>query len=172
MRRLPVRFRLVDKPFSTTLQGPDLERLFTTEFHDDIIYPNTIGLHPRPPCAAGGDLDGVTTTSVVLAITLYVVRMFGVTAGYHRYFSHRSFKTSRCRQFLFAFLAMSSTQKSVLWWAALHRHHHRHSDDPEDDVHSPVHRGFFYSHVGWIFDKKHDTTRRGRGPGSHQVPGA
>lgn len=129
-----------------------------TEFHDDIIYPNTaafILVHLAPLAAFW---TGVTTTSIVLCVTLYVVRMFGVTAGYHRFFSHRSFKTSRAGQFLFAVLAMSSTQKSVLWWAALHRHHHRHSDT-EDDVHSPVHRSFFYSHVGWIFDKKHDTTR-------------
>ena len=128
------------------------------EFHDDIIYPNTIAfilVHLAPLAAFW---TGVTTTSVILAVTLYVVRMFGVTAGYHRFFSHRSFKTSRAGQFLFALLAMSSTQKSVLWWAALHRHHHRHSDQ-EEDVHSPMHRGFFYSHVGWIFDKKHDSTR-------------
>ena len=130
----------------------------SSEFHDDIIYPNTaafIFVHLAPLAAFW---TGMTTTSVVLAITLYVVRMFGVTAGYHRFFSHRSFKTSRAGQFAFAFLAMSSTQKSVLWWAALHRHHHRHSDT-EEDVHSPVHRSFFYSHVGWIFDKKHDATR-------------
>ncbi len=129
-----------------------------TEFHDDIIYPNTVAfilVHLAPLAAFW---TGVTTTSVILCITLYVVRMFGVTAGYHRYFSHRSFKTSRVGQFLFAFLAMSSTQKSVLWWAALHRHHHRHSDQ-EEDIHSPVLRSFFYSHVGWIFDKKHDETR-------------
>ena len=128
------------------------------EFHDDIIYPNTIAfilVHLAPLAAFW---TGVTTTSVILAVTLYVVRMFGVTAGYHRFFSHRSFKTSRAGQFLFALLAMSSTQKSVLWWAALHRHHHRHSDQ-EEDVHSPMHRGFFYSHVGWIFDKQHDATR-------------
>jgi stearoyl-CoA desaturase (delta-9 desaturase) len=128
------------------------------EYHDDIIYPNTIAfilVHLVPIAAIW---TGVTTTSVVLAVVLYVVRMFGITAGYHRYFSHRSFKTSRVMQFLFAALAMSSAQKSALWWAALHRHHHRHSDQ-EEDVHSPLHRGFFYSHVGWIFDKKHSDTR-------------
>lgn len=128
------------------------------EFHDDIIYPNTaafIFVHLAPLAAFW---TGVTTTSVILAITLYVVRMFGVTAGYHRFFSHRSFKTSRVGQFVLALIAMSSAQKSVLWWAALHRHHHRHSDQ-EEDVHSPLHRGFFYSHVGWIFDKKHEETR-------------
>jgi stearoyl-CoA desaturase (delta-9 desaturase) len=83
--------------------------------------------------------------------------MFAVTAGYHRYFSHRSFKTSRAFQFVLALLAQSSTQKSVLWWAAIHRHHHRHSDT-ELDVHSPRHRGFWYSHFGWIFDKRHHQT--------------
>ncbi len=139
------------------------------EYHDDIIYPNTaafIFVHLAPLAAIW---SGVTTTSVIMAITLYVVRMFGITAGYHRYFSHRSFKTSRAMQFVFAFLAMSSTQKSVLWWAALHRHHHRHSDQ-EDDVHSPLHRGFFYSHVGWIFDKKHDETRLDEVPDLAKYP--
>jgi stearoyl-CoA desaturase (delta-9 desaturase) len=140
-----------------------------TEFHDDIIYPNTaafIFVHLAPLAAFW---TGVTATSVILCVTLYVVRMFGVTAGYHRFFSHRSFKTSRLGQFLFAFLAMSSTQKSVLWWAALHRHHHRHSDT-EEDVHSPVHRSFFYSHVGWIFDKKHDQTRLDEVPDLAKYP--
>ena len=139
------------------------------EYHDDIIYPNTaafIFVHLAPLAAIW---TGVTTTSVILAITLYVARMFGITAGYHRYFSHRSFKTSRVGQFLLAFLAMSSAQKSVLWWAALHRHHHRHSDQ-EDDVHSPLHRGFWYSHVGWIFDKKHDTTRLDEVPDLAKYP--
>src|SRR5688500_16860860 len=83
--------------------------------------------------------------------------MFAVTAGYHRYFSHRSFKTSRWFQFLLAWVAQSSAQKSVLWWAALHRHHHKHSDT-DADVHSPRQRGFIYSHVGWIFDRKHQAT--------------
>jgi len=129
-----------------------------TDFHDDIVYPNTVAfilVHFAPLAAFW---TGITATSVVLAVTLYVVRMFAITAGYHRYFSHRSFKTSRFGQFLFAAVAMSSTQKSVLWWAALHRHHHRHSDQ-EDDIHSPVHRSFFYSHVGWIFDAKNNVTR-------------
>jgi stearoyl-CoA desaturase (delta-9 desaturase) len=88
---------------------------------------------------------------------LYVVRMFGVTGGYHRYFSHRSYKTSRVVQFLLAFLAQTSAQRGALWWAAKHRHHHRHSDT-EDDVHSPRLRGFWYSHMGWVVQKQHDAT--------------
>jgi stearoyl-CoA desaturase (delta-9 desaturase) len=89
-----------------------------------------------------------------LALAMYFLRMFGITAGYHRYFSHRSFKTSRVGQFVLALLGTLAAQKGVLWWAAHHRHHHKYSDQP-DDVHSPRQRGFFWSHVGWILSRKH-----------------
>jgi stearoyl-CoA desaturase (delta-9 desaturase) len=79
----------------------------------------------------------------------YYLRMFGVTAGYHRYFSHRSYKLNRFWQFAMAFLAQTSAQKGALWWAAHHRDHHLHSDRKED-IHSPVHEGFWWSHLGWI----------------------
>ena len=84
----------------------------------------------------------------------YTLRMFGVTAGYHRYFSHRSYKLGRVPQFLMAVLAQTSGQKGVLWWAAHHRDHHRLSDTP-DDVHSPR-EGFWWAHVGWILSTEHD----------------
>src|SRR3984885_12325517 len=95
---------------------------------------------------------------LIVCLAMYFVRMFFVTAGYHRYFSHRSFKTSRVFQFVIAFMAMSSAQKGVLWWAAHHRHHHRHSDQ-ELDLHSPTLFGFFWSHVGWIMSDKYNDTR-------------
>jgi stearoyl-CoA desaturase (delta-9 desaturase) len=98
---------------------------------------------------------GVTLEAVLLGIGLYWLRIFGIGAGYHRYFSHRAYSTSRAFQFFLAVLAQSTSQKSILWWAAKHRHHHLHSDTAED-VHSPRHKGFFYSHVGWIFSRKHD----------------
>jgi len=94
---------------------------------------------------------------VILCLALYAVRMFFVTAGYHRYFSHRSFKTSRTFQFVLAFMAMSSAQKGVLWWAAHHRWHHRYSDT-EEDLHSPMRFGFWWSHVGWIMSDTYDKT--------------
>ena len=94
---------------------------------------------------------GMTWTAVILFAVLYSVRMFGVTAGYHRYFSHRTYKMGRVAQFIMAFIAESSAQKGVLWWASHHRHHHTHSDEP-DDVHSPKQHGLWYAHVGWIFD--------------------
>jgi len=95
---------------------------------------------------------------VLLAVALYYIRMFFVTAGYHRYFSHRSFKTSRAFQFILAFLAMTSAQKGVLWWAAHHRNHHRLSDTPED-LHSPMQQGFWWAHLGWILSDQHNETR-------------
>ena len=101
---------------------------------------------------------GFRWTHIVLALALYYVGMFFVTAGYHRYFSHRSFKTTRAFQFVLAFMAMTSAQKGVLWWAAHHRHHHRFSD-LEEDLHSPLQSGFWWSHVGWILSDKYNRTR-------------
>lgn len=85
----------------------------------------------------------------------YALRMFAITAGYHRYFSHRAFRTNRVVQFLLAFLAQASAQKGVLWWAANHRVHHRHSDTARD-LHSPIARSFWWSHVGWVLSDAHD----------------
>jgi stearoyl-CoA desaturase (Delta-9 desaturase) len=93
---------------------------------------------------------GVTWRAVAVCAVLYVVRLFAVTAGYHRYFAHRSFETSRPFAFFLAFLAETSAQKGALWWAAHHRTHHRCSDQP-GDLHSPRQRGFWYAHVAWLF---------------------
>jgi stearoyl-CoA desaturase (Delta-9 desaturase) len=94
-------------------------------------------------------LTGATLFDWIVCAVLYVVRMFWVTGGYHRYFAHKSYKTSRWFQFVIAFMAQTSAQKGALWWAAHHRHHHRHSDTPADP-HSMKIYGFWYSHVGWI----------------------
>ena len=101
--------------------------------------------------AVAGLVMGAPASAWICALVLYVVRMFAVTGGYHRYFSHRTFKTGRVMQFLLAFLAMSSAQRGVLWWAAHHRDHHKYSDG-ERDVHSPVRWGFWHSHLGWVYD--------------------
>lgn len=100
---------------------------------------------------------GWSWSGALLAVALYYVRMFGVTGAYHRYFSHRTYRTSRAFQFVLALLAMTSVQKGVLWWASHHRHHHRHSDQPTD-VHSVLQDGFWWSHVGWIVSRKYDET--------------
>lgn len=100
-------------------------------------------------------LTGVQTIDIVLCIALYFVRMFGITAGYHRYFAHKAFKTSRSFQFFLAWLGCSAMQKGPLWWAANHRDHHRFSDT-EDDPHSPVIRSIWWSHVGWVLSTEYD----------------
>lgn len=102
-------------------------------------------------------VTGVSWQLVLLMLFSYYLRMFGVTAGYHRYFAHRAFKTNRVFQFLLAFLAETSAQKGALWWAAHHRHHHRFSDQPED-IHSPARKGFWWSHVGWILASRYEKT--------------
>ncbi|MBR0785693.1 acyl-CoA desaturase [Bradyrhizobium iriomotense] len=127
------------------------------DHHDDVMYPSAIPFVLVHLGCFAAIWSGVTWEAVAICGALYVVRMFGIGAGYHRYFSHRAFATGRVFQFILACLAQSSAQKSVLWWAAKHRHHHLHSDT-ELDVHSPRQRGFLYSHVGWIFYREHDET--------------
>jgi stearoyl-CoA desaturase (delta-9 desaturase) len=125
--------------------------------HDDIMFPDLIPFSVIHIGCVATIWSGVTWQAIAICIVLYWLRMFAITAGYHRYFSHRAYATSRIFQFVLAFLAQSSAQKSVLWWAAKHRHHHLHSDT-EQDVHSPILKGFIYSHVGWIFYRRHDAT--------------
>ncbi len=105
-----------------------------------------IGLHVA---CLGVFVVGWQTDAVLVGVALYVVRMFAITGFYHRYFSHRTFRTSRVAQFVFALLGASATQRGPLWWAAHHRKHHRHSDT-ELDVHSPRQHGFWWAHMGWI----------------------
>lgn len=96
---------------------------------------------------------GISAVAVLMAVALYLIRMFAITAFYHRYFAHKSFKTTRPVQFLFALIGASATQRGPLWWAAHHRQHHRHADQPADP-HSPK-QGFFWSHMGWFLSGKH-----------------
>jgi stearoyl-CoA desaturase (delta-9 desaturase) len=101
-------------------------------------------------------VTGITWTAVVLFVATYLGRMFFVTAGYHRYFAHRSYKLGRVAQFVMAFGGASAAQKGPLWWAGHHRAHHRNADT-NLDIHSPK-RGFWWSHVGWILCDKYNET--------------
>jgi stearoyl-CoA desaturase (delta-9 desaturase) len=114
-------------------------------------------------------LWGFSWSGLALALAFYFSRMIFVTAGYHRYFSHRTFKTSRAGQFVLAFLAQTSAQKGALWWAAAHRRHHRYSDKPED-VHSVRQDGFWWAHVGWILSDVHTETEWERIPDLAKYP--
>jgi stearoyl-CoA desaturase (Delta-9 desaturase) len=102
-----------------------------------------------------------SAVAVSVAVVLYLLRMFAITGFYHRYFSHKAFKTSRPVQFIFAFLAASAAQRGPLWWASHHRHHHAHSDHPEDP-HSPRQHGFFWSHLSWFLVNKNFRLKKER----------
>lgn len=95
---------------------------------------------------------------VLLALGSYVLRMFAITAGYHRYFSHRSYKASRGFQFLLALIGTCSMQNGPLWWASWHRRHHKHADTTLDP-HSPHHAGFWKAHIGWVLDPREESRR-------------
>lgn len=104
---------------------------------------------------------GVSWVAIAVAIVVYFTRVFGLTAFYHRYFSHRAFKTSRWFQFVGALIGNAAVQRGPIWWAAHHREHHRHSDGP-GDVHSPHVHGFIWSHMGWFMSRKnYDLERKG-----------
>jgi len=100
---------------------------------------------------------GWSWAAVIAAAVLYVVRMFAITGFYHRYFCHRAYHTSRAGQFLFALIGLTAVQRGPLWWAAVHRHHHAHSDE-DVDAHSPVAKGFLWSHIGWLTSSKNFPT--------------
>jgi len=112
---------------------------------------------------------GWSWVAVGVCIGLYFIRMFAITGLYHRYFSHRTFKTSRWCQFAFAVLGNSAVQRGPLWWAAHHRHHHQHSDMPED-AHSPIQHGFIWSHIGWITAKRNFSTNLAAVPDLARFP--
>ena len=97
-------------------------------------------------------LTGISAVAVGVAVALYVVRMFFITAIYHRYFSHRSYRAGRIVQFAMAVLGCTAGQRGPLWWAGHHREHHLTSDTP-DDPHSPLQHGFLYSHTLWFLTK-------------------
>ncbi|NVJ66793.1 MAG: acyl-CoA desaturase [Gammaproteobacteria bacterium] len=123
----------------------------------DIDWPRVIPFIAIHITCLFAFVTGVTWTAIIICLASYFIRMFAITAFYHRYFSHKTFKTSRAMQAIFGFIGTSSTQRGPLWWAAHHRHHHIHSDTDED-AHSPKH-GFLKSHMTWFLNKKHFPTQ-------------
>lgn len=117
----------------------------------------------------GAIWTGVSATAAAVAAGLFLVRMFAITAFYHRYFSHRAFRTSRAAQFAFALLGATAVQRGPLWWAAHHRQHHARADQP-GDAHSPVQDGFWWSHVGWFLARENFATRAALVPDLARYP--
>lgn len=136
-------FRFLDSDYFA--EGSEVVRARTKRVEFDRCLP-FLFLHLA---CLGVFLVGVSQAALLACFLSYFIRMFAITGFYHRYFSHRSFKTSRLAQFFFAFLGASSAQRGPLWWASHHRQHHRYADQ-EGDVHSPKLGGFIWSHIGWI----------------------
>lgn len=136
----------VSEQYGRLERGPD-------EYVDWVKSIPFVLMHLAP---FGALWTGVKLRDVILCVALYYVRMFFITAGYHRYFSHRTYRLGRFMQFIMAFGGATCAQKGVLWWAGHHRHHHKYSDMAED-IHSPR-RGFWWSHMGWILCNKYDAT--------------
>ena len=103
-------------------------------------------------------LTGVTPVALLVGLATLLTRMFSLTAGYHRYFCHRSFKTTRAFQFVLAWLGAAAAQRGPLWWAGHHRLHHRHADIDED-IHPPGVKGFAWAHAGWVMSTRNEATR-------------
>jgi stearoyl-CoA desaturase (delta-9 desaturase) len=141
-------------PPSSTPAGPERD---PSEQMNKLTSIPMLVLHLLPLLAIW---VGVTWQAVVLCVVSYYVRMFFITAGYHRYFAHRSYRLARVPQFLLAFGGTMAAQKGPLWWAGHHRDHHRYSDT-ELDTHSPQ-RGFWWSHLGWILCDKYAATEYDR----------
>lgn len=97
----------------------------------------------------GAIFTGVSTVALIAAIVMYMIRGLGITAGFHRLLAHRSFKTSRGVQFVLALLGSLAIQGGPLWWVSHHRSHHR-DTDTDLDIHSPVTKGFWQAHMGWM----------------------
>jgi stearoyl-CoA desaturase (Delta-9 desaturase) len=100
---------------------------------------------------------GISATAIAACLATYAVRVLLLGLSYHRYFAHRSFRTSRPMQCVLAIVGAFGLEGGPLWWAATHRHHHRHADTP-DDLHSPRYHGVLYAHSGWFADRRHQQT--------------
>ena len=125
---------------------------------NDVAWPRSLGLLGMHLGCLAVIWVGWSATSIAAAVFFYLLRAFALTAFYHRYFSHRAFKTTRWFQFVGGFVGVLAMQKGPLWWAAHHRQHHKETDQ-ELDVHSPVTDSFWWAHVGWITAKQHSSVR-------------
>src|SRR5271165_47520 len=169
----PAESRNLESPVrSKAWLGPAVRRWIDTRAGDDLdeaLADRIDWLRAAPfavmhLCCVGVLWVGVSPTALIVAASLYAVRMFALTGFYHRYFSHRTFQTSRPVQFVFALIGASCVQRGPLWWAAHHRKHHRYADTTRDP-HSPRLVGFLWSHCGWFLTRRNFRTDLSRVPG-------
>src|SRR5262249_19136028 len=111
---------------------------------------------------------GLSWRDLIIAFVMYGISGHGVTVGFHRYFTHSSFKTSKVMRAVLAIAGSLSIQGPVIRWVADHRKHHQFSDH-DGDPHSPwrygetvpaLIKGMFHAHIGWLFDVEHSNQRK------------
>ena len=150
MAFLLIRMQSVRKIFSHAFQDEDNRLLMASS---PIFIMHVLAL--------GAFFTGFSWVALLALVVTYSVRVFALTAGFHRYFSHRAFKTSRLFQFVLGWVGTSSAQLGPMWWAANHRHHHQHSDK-EEDIHSPVVKDAFWAHIGWVLCRAYGEIQQDR----------
>jgi stearoyl-CoA desaturase (delta-9 desaturase) len=146
-------------------RGPAETVPITNETSERVVRVMILGVPPAALVVAGWLAWGGSLhwhDLVVLAVT-YTLTGLGITVGYHRLFTHRSFKTTRAVRALLAVLGSMAVEGPAIEWVATHRKHHRYSDH-EGDPHSPhvdtapgwrgALRGLVHAHVGWMFRGK------------------
>ena len=160
MSALSTGLRATSRVFSSIAAWFDHNRLpeaRETLDSDAVEWPRAIPFVALHAALLAVPFVGISVTAVVICALSYFVRMFAITGWFHRYFSHRTFKTSRFMQFVWSVIGGAAAQRGALWWAAHHRHHHKFSDG-ERDPHSPVQHSFLYSHMLWFMTRRHFST--------------
>lgn len=92
---------------------------------------------------------GLSLWMPLLMLGMYLAVGLSICAGYHRFFSHKSYEASRPVQLFFAFFGAMAAQNSILWWSSSHRVHHKYADKDWDPYN--IQRGFWWAHIFWIF---------------------
>src|SRR3954451_6714931 len=122
----------------------------------------------------------VSATDLAIMAGMYLITATGITVGYHRLLTHRSFRTHKGTEYLFATLGSMAVQGSVIAWVADHRKHHAHTD-VEGDPHSPhvghgdgmagVLRGLWHAHTGWLLSEHGRADWKKSAPDLYEDPG-
>jgi stearoyl-CoA desaturase (delta-9 desaturase) len=124
--------------------------------------------------------DVVGTADLVIAAAMYLLTAVGITVGFHRLLTHRSFQTSKRFEYAFAVLGSMAVQGPVISWVADHRKHHAHTDE-EGDPHSPhvghggglrgVLSGLWHAHSGWLMSTQGRADWKRYAPDLYEDPG-
>jgi len=102
-------------------------------------------------------IKNISIYTVILQAVWYVLSMIGITAGYHRLWTHRTYDASTSLQWFLMLCGTSACQKDAIWWAKSHRTHHRNEDKLSDPY--SINRGVFYAHIGWLLQMPDELTQ-------------